>query len=183
MLSEREAAARFGSVGLSREQARVLLRTHVAGVGVRVGGATLYHESAVQALVARPVVNEQALSRVCPHGLHVVRLARLRALDLTRPWAEQAAAVNVQPRLPRWTDAANAVRVRAWGPMPWVVTVSGLVVFGAHTDGWSEQQTGAVAFSLEPPGSWFELLDRRWFAFGPGRHWFSWDPALRGGSG
>jgi hypothetical protein len=118
LVSEREASSLFGERYLSREQARMLLRTGVAGAGERLGPMTL----------------------------------------------------------PRCTDVMHGVRFKVWGPMPWVVTVSGMALFGAEASGWCARDDGNAEFSLQPPGSCFELVKGRWFGFGPGRHWFFWDP-------
>jgi hypothetical protein len=29
---------------------------------------------------------------------------------------------------------------------------------------------------LQPPGSWYDAVSQRWFAFGRGRHWCLWEP-------
>jgi hypothetical protein len=107
----------------------------------------------------------------------VTRLARHKTLDVTAPWQALAAELAVQPRLPRMTDAFLGVKLRmAGGRLPWVVTVSGLVVFGAEATTWGSGTDGQIVFDLQPAGTWFELLERRWFTFGRGPHWFFWDP-------
>jgi len=174
-ISERAAAEILRRVGLSREQARLLLLTGVAGAGTQAR-TTTYDEARVRDLTQRPAVDQEELADLCPWGIHVTRLSRRRAIDLSRPWAEQAAEVAAQPPLPLMTAALLGVRISVNGGLPWVVTVSGLVVFGADTSGWDRREDGSVVYDLEPPGTWFEALDRRWFAFGPGRHWFFWDP-------
>lgn len=174
-ISERAAAEILRPVGMSREQARRLLLTGAAGSGVR-GRTTTYDEAAVRALAARPAVDEGRLAADCPWGVHVVRLARGRFLDTSRPWEVQATEVATQPRIPVMTAVTLGVRVRLTGGMPWVVTVSGLVVFGAEMTGWTTPDDVTHRFSLRPPGGWYDVLDRRWLAFGRGRHWFFWDP-------
>ena len=94
LISERAGAEILSSVGISREQARLLLLTGVAGAGQRVGRSTGYDEHRVREVAARPV-------------------------------------------LPTMTAAVIGVRHRlAEGRLPWVATVSGLVVFGGEATGW-----------------------------------------------
>ena len=177
LISERAGAEILTSVGISREQARLLLRTGVAGPGERVGRSTGYDESQVRATAARPPVDEHHLMRVCPVGIYVARLARDRSLDTSAAWDEQARAVAPQPPLPPMTAAVIGVRHRlADGRLPWVATVSGFVVFGGEATGWRREGDGSSVVDLERPGPWYGDVAGRWFAFGRGRHWCLWDP-------
>jgi hypothetical protein len=177
LISERASAEILTSVGISREQARLLLHTGVAGAGERTGTSTLYDESRVREVAARPTVDEHRLAQVCPVGLYVARLARDRSLDTSATWEEQARAVAPQPPLPTMTAAVLGVRHRlAHGRLPWVATVSGFVVFGGEATGWSRSGDGASVVDLERPGRWYRDVAERWFAFGRGRHWCFWDP-------
>jgi hypothetical protein len=174
-ISERAAAQAFRRVGLSREQARLLLRTGVAGPG-EPGRTTTYDERRVQDLAERPCVDEGRLGQLCPWGVHVARLARTRSLDVSNPWVEQASELATQPQLPPMTAVTLGVRMRVSGGLPCVVTVSGMVLFGAELTGWTTPDPATHRFVLRPPGPWYDELDRRWFACGRGRHWFFWDP-------
>jgi hypothetical protein len=176
-ISERGAAEILTSVGISREQARLLLHTGVAGPGERVGRTTLYDETRVREVASRPPVDEHHLRRVCPVGVYVARLARDRSLDTSAAWEDQARAVAPQTPLPPMTGAVIGVRHRlAGGRLPWVATVSGFVVFGGEATGWRRDEDGSSVVDLEPPGPWYQHVAERWFAFGRGRHWCLWDP-------
>ena len=177
LITERGAAEILTSVGISREQARLLLHTGVAGRGESVGRSTLYGESRVQAVAARPPVDEHHLMRMCPVGIYVARLGRDRSVDTSATWEEQARAVGAQPALPPMTAAVLGVRHRlADGRLPWVATVSGFVVFGGEATGWRRAEDGSNIVDLERPGPWYRDVAERWFAFGRGRHWCFWDP-------
>jgi hypothetical protein len=67
-------------------------------------------------------------------------------------------------------------RQLAGGRLPWVVTVSGCVVFGAEATSWQRAGEGESVAELLPPGSWYDAVAQRWFAFGRGRHWCLWEP-------
>jgi hypothetical protein len=177
LISARAAADLLTGRVSSFEQARRLLRTGVAGTGVPVGGSPAYDDEQVRELAARPWVNERDLATSCPWGVHVARLGRDRSLDVAQPWKEQAEALAVQPRLPAMTAATLGVRMKVAEGLPWVVTVSGFVVFAAETTGWRSSPDGAEAFVLRQPSVWSEKVERRWFASGRGRHWHLWDPA------
>ena len=177
MVSERAAAGILGAVGLTREQARVLLRTGVAGTGERVATARLYDESRVRDVAGRPPVDGYRLREACPAGVFVARLSRDRALDVTARWEDQVRAVAPQPVLPPMAAAVVGVRWRmAGGRLPWVATVSGFVVLGGEATGWRSSEEGRSEVELAPPGSWYEDVGGHWFAFGRGRHWCLWDP-------
>ena len=177
LISERASSQILTSVGISREQARLLLHTGVAGPGERVGSSTVYDESQVREVAARPPVDEHRLMRACPVGVYVARLARDRSLDTAASWDERARAVAPQPPLPPMTAAVVGVRHRlAGGRLPWVATVSGFVVFGGEATGWRPAWDGSSVVDLDPPGPWYQVVAERWFAFGRGRHWCLWDP-------
>ncbi len=177
LITERAGSEILTSVGISREQARLLLHTGVAGPGERVGRSTLYDGSRVQEVAARPPVDEHRLMRMCPVGVYVARLARDRSLDSSATWDEQARAVAPQPPLPLMTAAVVGVRHRlTGGRLPWVATVSGFVVFGGEATGWRRAGDGSSVVDLERPGPWYRDVAERWFAFGRGRHWCLWDP-------
>jgi hypothetical protein len=177
LISERGGAEILTGVGISREQARLLLRTGVAGPGERLGRSTLYDESRVREVAARPPVDEHHLGRLCPVGVYVARLGRDRSFDISTSWDEQAGVLAPQPALPHLSAALVGVRrQRAGGRLPWVATVSGFVVFGGEAIGWHGAGEGSSRVELERPGPWYEAVAERWFAFGRGRHWCLWDP-------
>ena len=113
LITERAGSEILTSVGISREQARLLLHTGVAGPGERVGRSTLYDGSRVQEVAARPPVDEHRLMRMCPVGVYVARLARDRSLVSSATWDEKARAVAPQPPLPLMTAGRGGSPVRA----------------------------------------------------------------------
>jgi hypothetical protein len=79
--------------------------------------------------------------------------------------------------VPGSTSAGSRASARgACGGLPWIATVSGLVVLGAEVAGWRTGEQGTFVFDLRPPGSWFDGVHGRWFRFQEGRPWFFWDP-------
>jgi hypothetical protein len=176
LVSSRRALHLLATRVASFEQARRLLQSGAAGPPASVGGVVAYDQDMVLDLATRPWVDENALAEACPWGVHIARLGRDRSLDVTLPWEELADRVAHQRALPPMTATLLGVRMKISEGLPWVATVSGYVVFGAETTGWQPLGDGAVRFALRPPGAWFRIVERRWFAFGPGRHWFFWDP-------
>lgn len=160
MLSGRQAAAILRSVLSSDEQARLLLRTGIAGSGVTTSTATLFDEAAVRELCLRPQVGRRELWRACPHGLYVARLHRGAALDLTRPWAEVAgqvaASIAQQRRLTALTAALTSAQIRVSGRLPFAATYLGFVVLTADL-----VAVGADRPSLTPPGPWADAVTGR----------------------
>jgi hypothetical protein len=172
------AAARelWGLVG-SDEQARVLLRSGVCGPGLRTGGVVLYEKDRVLEVADRPFVDLGRLAATCPHGLYVGRLARSLEVDTGLPWEQLSAQVREFPAIPWLTHGLLMVRASVTGRLPWVATLSGFVVHGADLIGVTDRDDGIPEFVLEPPGPWFEHLERRWFPTSPGgRSWRVWYP-------
>jgi len=178
MTGRAAAHALTGVVG-SDEQARILLRAGACGPGLRAGGVVLYEEAAVLELAERPFVDASRLVHACPHGLYIARLARTLPLDLSLPWEQRGAQVRQFPVMPWLTSGLLAGRVGLFGRLPWIATLCGLVVHGAELTGFDEGPDRRVAFRLEPPGPWFELVEQRWFPTGRGgRPWVIRDPPL-----
>jgi hypothetical protein len=167
-----------GRTGLASEQARRLLVAGAAGPGELVGRSTLYDADRVHDLAARPAVDLGRLAHTCPCGLYVARLDRASPLSVSASWADQARVAAAQPPLPPLTRASINVRIGAWGPLPWLATISGLVVFGAQAEGAHTEASGRTRFQLAPPGAWFDAVADRWFPTGRGRHWVMWLPPL-----
>lgn len=162
LLSVRESAGLLAAAGLSFEQSRALLRTGVAGPGLRVGTSLGYDADAIAALALRPEVETAALRGETPNGLFVARLGRDVAIDLEDPWAEVADRLGDQPAMPELTRALLAARISAYRRLPWVATTSGFVVFGADATGvGAVPQVGSTRFVLEPPGPWWRALEGR----------------------
>src|SRR5256885_2087970 len=93
MVSRRRAARLLRDVLSSDEQARLLLRSGVAGPGTTTPGGVFFDQTAVHALRLRPKVDRTALAQICPHGLLVARLPRSTTLDVACPWREVAGQV------------------------------------------------------------------------------------------
>jgi hypothetical protein len=183
MISERAAAQILADAqGLGREQARQLLLTGASGHGVRLGRSTTYDEEMVRDLAARPPAGLSRLAEACPHGVYVARMRRGRPFDVAWPWDRQAEALAAQPPMPALTRALVVhVPIGAYGGIPWVATVSGLVVFAGVATHARLDESQQVVFGLQPPTSWSapawaDAVERRWFHIGPGRHWFWWHP-------
>jgi hypothetical protein len=139
----------------------------------------MYDESDVRRLAGRPFVDVSRLERPCPHGLYIARLARTVEVDVSVAWPDLAARLGTRPPMPAWTAALLAVRMSAWGTLPWIATLCGWVVFGADARGFREDDEHGVSFDLDPPGVWFRALDRRRLPTSPGgRPWYLWTPPL-----
>jgi hypothetical protein len=176
LVSGRAAGRILRDVLSSDEQARLLLRTGIAGPGTPSSTGTLYDEAAVHALRLRRTVDERELGRKCPRGLFVARLPRGADLHLARPWQDVADQVHrtvaTQRALTRLTIALIGVRVRAWGPLPFVATFLGYVVFAAEVVTLDEQ-----GLRFQSPGQWARVVDQRTFHTPPGgRPGYLWTP-------
>ena len=117
-----------------------------------------------------------AIARACPSGLYVARLARGATDDASLPWAARAQLLATQPPMPPLTRALLAARIAARGPLPWVATVSSLIVFGAEATALGRDGAGRTRFALEEPGPWFAALDGAWLPTGRGRPWVICEP-------
>lgn len=180
-ISGREAAALLRVTLPTREHARLVLRTRLAGEPVRTHAALLYDEAAVRALAERPQVSGDELEAF-PTGLFVARLSRDTRVDVRAPWAETAAVVAVQPAMPTLTAALTGVRMQVW-QLPWVATLCGYVVFCAQAHGFLAAEPGTVRFDLREPGEWAATLTGRLLATRPGRPWCLLEPGRAGLSG
>jgi hypothetical protein len=176
LISTRQAADLLLGRVATFEQTRHLLRCGAAGPGVRIGRSVAYDGGRVGDLGDRPWVDERRLARECPWGVHVARVARSRIVDVDTDWEAQARQLSEQPAMPSLTAALLGVRIGLSGGLPWIATVSGLVVLGAEVAGWRTGGQETFVFDLRPPGSWFDGVHGRWFRFQEGRPWFFWDP-------
>lgn len=178
MVTGRQAATILRDVLSSDDQARILLRTGIAGAPVETAGAYVFDDAAVEALRLRPPVDERALARMCPQGVYVARLPRTLALDLSGPWSDIARQVTralaQQRPLTPLSGALIGVRIQAWGFLPFVATLLGYVVLAADLT-----QLGADGPRLEAPGSWATaVVDRRFHTRPGGRPWYLWTPPV-----
>jgi hypothetical protein len=180
-ITQREAATVLAGIGLGRAQARHLLTSGLAGPVSRISGAMLYDAEQVRGLAAREFVDDEVLTRVCPRGLYIARLARGTTGDATHSWEARARSLASQPPMTPMTRALIGARITAGGSMPWVVTISGLVAFGAEATSLRRDGSGRSVFALDPPGPWFGALDGRWLPTGRGRPWVIRE-AVRGGA-
>jgi hypothetical protein len=176
MVSGREAGRILRDVLSSDEQARLLLRTGIAGPGTSTPGGTFFDREAVDALRLRPTVDARELTGACPYGLLVVRLPRTSDLHLTRPWrgvADQVCrALAGQRPMTKLTKALVGVRIRAWGPLPFAATFLGYVILVAELTALDEDGP-----RLRPPGEWATCVEgRRFHTPAGGRPAFVWTP-------
>lgn len=139
-------------LGLGRDATERVLRAGLAGEPAVRGRTHLYDRATVEALAARPVVDEQTdLPKACAAGLLVARID---------PRKDMASA----PRLAAGRAAVLSMMLATHGRVPVVTTVAGFVLRGADlTD------AGLVA-----PGEWFEAFRERRVRTGPGEPWLLW---------
>lgn len=179
-INGREAARRIGERHLlSRDQARRVLASGLAGPARRTKGVVLYDADRVEALLARPMCAYETLDRIRPF---IARLGRGRSLDLGATWAEQADVARRGWRLPLLTGVMLR-RLGSLGPdrHPFVATLGGWVVLGAEITGWSvdDQPTPRrsalrCSFHLEEPGDWYDALADTWLPLENGAAWTLW---------
>ncbi len=176
LVTGRHASRMLRDVLSSDEQGRLLLRSGIAGEPTRSPHGPAFEAADVDELRLRPMVDERALARACPHGVWVARLPRAAHLDLTLPWPDVARQVTeigaAQRPMTTWSVALATVRLTAWGRLPFVATFLGYVVLSADLTRLTE--TGP---QLERPGPWSQLVDRRrWHTPRGGRPHVVWTP-------
>ena len=162
----------------SDEQVRILLRTGIAEPGIATSSGRMFEEDAIEAVRVRPAVDPAELARVCPHGLLVVRLPRSARIDVTGAWWDVARDVTrafaQQRQMTPLSAALTGVRIRAWGPLPFVATFLGYVVLVA--DLVELAQDGP---DLVPAGPWAAAVENRRLHTSPGgRPAFVWTPPV-----
>jgi hypothetical protein len=177
MVSGREAARILRDVLSSDEQARILLRTGIAGTGTVTPHGTFFERQAVDALRLRPAVDRSEVERLCPHGLLIARLPRDCDLQLGCSWSETADQIRHsmarQRPMTTLTAALMGARMVAWGRLPFVATMLGYVVLTADLIGLDEDGP-----RLAPPGDWAGALEeRRFHTPRGGRPCHLWTPA------
>jgi hypothetical protein len=181
LLTGRQAADVLGRVGLSREQARRLLHTGLAGPAIRTRGALLYDAGRVMELADWPTVDPTTIDPICQAGVFV---ARLPDLDAYAPPADLDARVadgwqvSATMRLQLRVQAQRAVCV------PFVATVSGYVVLGADLIDVRPMPAPTLTeqrcrLELQPAGTWFEGLRARRLVTSPGGPWTLWVPGRK----
>ncbi len=172
----REAVRILTPVVSGDAQAKLLLRSGLAGPAWETGRGPLYDDERVVALARRPVVDESLLPALCPYGLYVARLPRGATLDLACPWREIAGQVctalaRQRPLTPLGAALAS-VRIRVAGRLPFVATWLGYVVLAADL-----VQLGTDGPVLEPPGEWAGVVTgRRMHTARGGRPAYVWTP-------
>jgi hypothetical protein len=177
-VSAREAVRILTPVVSGDAQAKLLLRSGLAGPAFETGRGPLYDDERVVALAGRPMVDEAQLAAVCPHGLYVARLPRGATLDIRSPWSEVARQVRTAARRQRpltpLAAAITSVRIRVSGSLPFVATFLGYVVHAAELVQLNEH--GPV---LEPPSEWARVVTgRRMHTARGGRPAYVWTPPL-----
>jgi hypothetical protein len=179
LISGRQAGRILRDVLSSDEQARLLLRTGIAGRGTETGRGLLFDEPAVHEVRLRPTVDRHELRRVCPHGIFVARLPRTAELDLTRPWtgvSEQVRQIVSAQRPPTtMTAALIGAQIRAWGPLPFAATFFGYVVLTADL-----LLLAGSELRLARPSRWAGAVEGRLLHTpAGGRPGYLWEPPLR----
>jgi hypothetical protein len=186
LISGRQAAELLAEIGLGPEPARRALLAGVAGPAQRTRGALLYDEAAVRRLLVEPV-DQTRVDERCWDGMFVARVGpRKEAADENRSWQgadltasidEQRDGVRMYWRIAPLTRLCIARMVEVRGYVPFVATVSGLVVVGGDMTGLQLARCGrGVMLTLEEPSEWFEPFRGRRFLTRPGGPW-SWWPA------
>jgi hypothetical protein len=177
LVSGRKAITILSPAVSGRAQATQVLRSGLAGPPTPTPRGPMYDERHVTALLRRPVVEESSLRELCPHGLYVARMPRTCEIPVGAGWAELATALGRRPRMPALSVAVVAVRMTAWGGLPWIATVCGWVVLSAEACGFRVGSDGDQSFELRPPGSWAVAFDgHRLPTPRGGRPWYLWTP-------
>lgn len=171
LISGREAAEILGALGLSREQARRVLHTGVAGPGQRLRGSLLYDAAAVCRLLERPALAAANLDEVCRREMFV---ARVRRADVLASWEERLAAVRTGWHLSPYARLRIKLRVERDGFLPFLATVCGFVVLGADLVAALRAPDDRTVLDLRQPGAWFTPLQHTRFVTGPGGPWTLW---------
>ena len=178
LMTGRQASRLLRDVLSSDQRARLLLRSGIIGDPIVTPHGPVFDAPAVDALRHRPAVDERELAHACPHGIWLTRLPRSATLDLGRSWHDVASQVSEQCARQRpltaWSAALLAVRLKTWGPLPFVATFLGYVVFTANLVRLTERGP-----QLEPPGGWSNALEgRRWHTPRGGRPHVLWTPPV-----
>jgi hypothetical protein len=181
LLTGRQAADVLGSAGLSREQARRLLHTGLAGPAIRTRGALLYDADRVMELANWPAIDPTTIDPLCQSGVFV---ARLPDLDACAPPADLEARVADGWQVSATMRLQLRVQARRAGCVPFVATVSGFVAFGAdlidvRTMPAPTRPEQRCRLELQPAGTWFEGLRARRLVTSPGGAWTLWVPGRK----
>lgn len=165
MITEREAARRLAAAGVARRQAVAVLHSGLAGDPVRTSAAVLYDETAVDALLSRPVVALPVLDDLLRSGLFVGR----RGVDVRAPLADQFREGGRSWWLTPPTVIWLRARLQRQGVLPFVTTAGGFVLCGGDITDFSGDADGRTDLVLSPPGPWFAGVRGRRLPTGPGR--------------
>jgi len=180
-ITAREAARRMQERHrLSRDVARRVLASGLAGPGRRVPGAVLFDEETVEALLDRRMCERWLLDWYKPL---IVRLGRERELTVTDEWSAQAAVAGSGWYVTWRVKQAMSDRPRK--RLPLIATIGGFVAFGGDIVSVREDEgpftrTRARAhptstFELEPPALWWGDLEDTWLPIRNGPTWSLWD--------
>lgn len=174
LITGREASRLLREVLPSDDQARLLLRTGIAGEPAPSPHGPAFDSSEVEALRLRPPVDEGELAASCPQGVWLARLPREAKLDVQQPWPEVARQVSAccarQRPMTALSAALAAARIEVWGWLPFIATFLGYVVLTADVTGLTE-----AGPQLRPPGLWSRTVDGcRWHTPRGGRPQYVW---------
>jgi hypothetical protein len=167
LLSQRRAAALFAAISVPRRHARRVLESGLAGDPVVTPSALLYDRAVVQQLVERPLVRADRVDELCPHGLFVAR----REINVRSSRDDQVAVLE-----PGWTFSGFTalwldLLISRRGPLPFVATIAGFVVFGGVIEALRSDGSHHARLRLGMPGEWFDEMADGQLVTGPGREW------------
>lgn len=157
-------SAILAEADLGRRQARLLLKTGVAGHGKRPGAVVLYEAARVRDLAGWPVLTPGQIQAACPFGVLVGRFAADRVPDVDDLTDGVLTAARGSWDLPGWpTLFCLAMVTYRQIRVPFLATMSGFVLAGAEIAGVAE-----AGLRLEPPGRWFDAVRRHRMPRGQG---------------
>ncbi len=171
LISSREACGLLATIGLAREQARLVLACGLAGQPTALGSVLAYTHQAVESLTTRPLLASADLEHA-PRSVLVLRQSR--GVDPRAAWSSAAVAARPLPlgRSARiWID----VRARHGSPTPCLVTVAGFVADGFDVTG-APSGNNMTHLQLQEAGSWFQEFRDRRLPTSRGREWAWWPP-------
>ncbi|GAB4004327.1 hypothetical protein [Nocardioides ultimimeridianus] len=172
LISERAAARRLATCGLSLSASQHLLATGIAGEPIRTAAATLYDSSAIEELASRPALSRDETRELFPDGAVVARLPRGRIVAAGSEWPDTAEVLSGPWPIPPGPSVALLARFWTGRTVPLLLTVSGTVLSGATATQFapSARRSGEfdASFALETPGRWLGRARGRMLRFGRG---------------
>jgi len=198
LISAREAARILADLPLDREAVRRLLLAGFAGPVLRAGGASLYDEQRVTALLDTPLLDwplvtaappaptaPPAAASAVPPRVLVARVGPRRPVDeplrawagadLAAPIVEQRDGARMFWRISPLTRLELRLAIEQQGAFPFVATVSGFVALGADIVAVHQHARGTV-LELADPSEWFHGFAGHRLSTPGGSPWLLWPP-------